>query len=40
MTWLKLVGHEILIDPNCPSDGVLTTFAVCGGAPVEILQIR
>ena len=34
-----LVGHEILIEPNSPSDGVLVAFVVCDGAPVEFLQI-
>ena len=34
-----LVGHEILIEPNSPSEGVLVAFVVCDGAPVEFLQI-
>jgi hypothetical protein len=33
-----LVGHEILIAPNSPSDGVLVAFVLCDGAPVEFLQ--
>jgi len=33
-----LVGHEILIEPNSPSEGVLVAFIVCDGAPVEFLQ--
>ena len=33
-----LVGHEILIEPNSPSDGVLVAFVVCDGAPVEFLE--
>lgn len=33
-----LGGHEILIQPNSPSPGVLVAFIVCDGAPVEFLQ--
>jgi hypothetical protein len=33
-----LVGLEVLIEPNSPSDGVLVAFVVCDGAPVEFLQ--
>ena len=33
-----LEGHEILIAPNSPSEGVLVAFVVCNGAPVEFLQ--
>jgi hypothetical protein len=33
-----LKGHEILIEPNSPSDGVMVAFVVCDGAPVEFLQ--
>lgn len=33
-----LAGHEILIEPNSPSEGVLVAFIVCDGAPVEFLQ--
>jgi hypothetical protein len=33
-----LEGHEILIEPNSPSDGVLVAFIVEDGAPVEFLQ--
>jgi hypothetical protein len=33
-----LVGHEILIEPNSPSEGVLVAFVVCDGAPVEFLE--
>jgi hypothetical protein len=33
-----LEGHEILIDPNSPSDGVLVAFVLCEGAPVEFLE--
>jgi hypothetical protein len=33
-----LAGHEILIEPNSPSDGVLVAFVLCDGAPVEFLQ--
>ena len=31
-------GHEVLIEPNSPSDGVLVAFIVEDGAPVELLQ--
>ena len=33
-----LEGHEILIEPNSPSDGVVVAFVVCDGAPVEFLE--
>ena len=33
-----IAGHEILIEPNSPSPGVMVAFIVCGGAPVEFLQ--
>ena len=33
-----LVGHELLIPPNSPSDGVLVAFILVDGAPVEFLQ--
>ncbi len=33
-----LSGHEILIEPNSPSDGVVVAFVVCDGAPVEFLE--
>jgi len=33
-----LKGHEILIPPNSPSEGVLVAFVVSDGAPVEFLQ--
>jgi hypothetical protein len=33
-----LTGHEILIEPNSPSDGVVVAFVVCDGAPVEFLE--
>jgi len=31
-------GHEVLIEPNSPSEGVLVAFVVVDGAPVEFLQ--
>ncbi|MGD8580970.1 MAG: hypothetical protein PVI46_16730 [Lysobacterales bacterium] len=34
-----LEGHEILIEPNSPSEGVLVAFIKVAGAPVELLQI-
>jgi hypothetical protein len=33
-----LKGHEILIPPNSPSEGVTVAFVVCDGAPVEFLE--
>lgn len=33
-----LAGHEILIEPNIPSDGVLVAFVLVDGAPIEFLQ--
>jgi hypothetical protein len=33
-----LVGHEILIQPNSPSKGVMVAFVLCDGAPVEFLE--
>ncbi len=37
---LALAGHEILIEPNSPSEGVTVAFVVCDGAPVEFIEIR
>jgi hypothetical protein len=34
----ELVGQEVLIQPNSPSEGVLAAFVICDGAPVEFLQ--
>ena len=33
-----LAGHDVLIEPNSPSDGVLVAFIVEDGAPIEFLQ--
>jgi hypothetical protein len=33
-----LAGHEILIEPNSPSEGVRVAFVLCDGAPVEFLE--
>jgi hypothetical protein len=33
-----LEGHEILIEPNSPSEGVVVAFVVCEGAPVEFME--
>ena len=33
-----LEGHEILIEPNSPSEGVTVAFVVCDGAPVEFIE--
>ncbi len=31
-------GHEILIEPNSPSEGVRLAFIVYDGAPIEFLE--
>jgi len=31
-------GHEVIIEPNSPSEGVIVTFILADGAPVELLQ--
>jgi len=33
-----LLGEEILIEPNSPSEGVMVAFVIKDGAPVEFLQ--
>lgn len=33
-----LEGHEILIEPNSPSEGVFVAFVLRDGAPVEFLE--
>ena len=33
-----MAGHEVLIEPNSPSRGVIVAFVVCEGAPVEFIQ--
>ena len=35
-----LEGHEVLIEPNSPSAGVMVAFVVCDGAPVEFLEFK
>lgn len=35
-----LAGREILIAPNCPSEGVTVAMILAGGAPVELLEFR
>ncbi len=34
----ELVGREILIAPNSPSEGVRVAFIVENGAPIELLE--
>ena len=34
-----LEGHEVIIEPNSPSEGVIVAFVKVAGAPVELLQI-
>ena len=33
-----IAGHEVLIEPNSPSPGVIVAFVLSDGAPVEFLQ--
>ena len=33
-----LAGHEILIEPNSPSEGVVVAFVVCDAVPVEFVE--
>lgn len=35
-----LAGREILIPPNCPSEGVTVAMILADGAPVELLEFR
>ena len=35
-----LVGREILIEPNSPSEGVTVAMILADGAPVELLEFR
>ena len=34
-----LEGHQVIIEPNSPSLGVMVAFIEVSGAPVELLQI-
>jgi hypothetical protein len=34
-----ILGKEILIEPNSPSEGVRVAFIIDNGAPVEFLEI-
>ena len=36
----ELIGKEVLIAPNSPSEGVRVAFIVDNGAPVEFLEIE
>ena len=36
----ELQGKEILIEPNCPSEGVTVAFIVDNGVPVEFLHFE
>jgi hypothetical protein len=33
-----LKGHEVIIEPNVPSDGLIVAFILVNGAPVELMQ--
>jgi hypothetical protein len=34
----EIAGKEILIEPNCPSEGVTVAFIIHNGAPIEFLE--
>ena len=34
----EIAGKTVLIDPNCPSEGVTVAFIVDNGAPIEFIQ--
>ena len=34
-----LQGHQVIIEPNSPSHGVIVAFIEVNGAPVELMQI-
>ena len=34
-----IAGKKIIIEPNCPSPGIIVAFIEDNGAPVEFLQI-
>lgn len=34
----ELVGKQVIIEPNSPSEGVRVAFIVDNGAPIEFLQ--
>jgi hypothetical protein len=36
----ELVGRDVIIEPNSPSDGVLVAFVLEDGAPIELMQFR
>ncbi len=31
-------GHEVIIEPNAPSDGVIVAFILVNEAPIELMQ--
>lgn len=31
-------GHEVIIEPNSPSKGVIVAFILVDGAPIELMQ--
>ncbi len=35
-----LIGRNILIEPNSPSDGITVAFIQDNGAPIELLEIK
>jgi hypothetical protein len=37
---VAMEGHEVLIQPNSPSEGVRVCFIVYDGAPVELMEFH
>ena len=35
-----IIGKEVIIQPNSPSDGVRAAFIVENGAPIELIEIK
>jgi hypothetical protein len=35
-----IAGKEVIVEPNCPSEGVRVAFIVDNGAPVEFLEME
>jgi len=36
----EIQNKEVLIPPNCPSDGIMVAFIVDNGAPIEFIQVK
>ena len=35
-----IIGKEVIIQPNSPSEGVRVAFIVDNGAPIELIEIK